>query len=71
MAYATDTQIPGATLAGRIGKVRMAIEDRFARYALYRRTLNELKQLDDRDLADLGISRADIEHLAREAAWGK
>jgi uncharacterized protein YjiS (DUF1127 family) len=71
MAYAIDTRIPGGLEAGRIGRVRAAIADRLARYATYRTTLAELDSLSDRDLADLGIARADIHALAREAAMGK
>lgn len=34
----------------------------------YRRTLNELNSLSDRDLADLGLHRADLHRVARESA---
>lgn len=34
----------------------------------YRQTVRELSRLSDRDLADLGISRFDIDSVAREAA---
>jgi uncharacterized protein YjiS (DUF1127 family) len=71
MAYATETRAVGATLVERIGTFRAAMADRMAKYTLYRSTLNELQGLNDRDLADLGIARADIQDLAREAAWGK
>jgi uncharacterized protein YjiS (DUF1127 family) len=71
MAYATETRSFGASLVERAGTFRAAMTDRFAKYSLYRTTLNELQGLNDRDLADLGIARADIQDLAREAAWGK
>ncbi|MCQ0987491.1 DUF1127 domain-containing protein [Jiella marina] len=32
----------------------------------YRETVNELNRLSQRELADLGISRADIHHVARQ-----
>ncbi len=32
----------------------------------YHRTLRELGSLSDRDLADIGIPRADIDRIARE-----
>ncbi len=38
---------------------------------VYRLTLRELGALNDRDLADLGIHRAMIDSIAREAAYGK
>ena len=34
----------------------------------YSKTVNELKKLSDRDLADLGIHRSNIENVARRAA---
>ena len=33
----------------------------------YRETYNELTRLTDRELADLGINRADIGRIARQA----
>lgn len=43
--------------------------DRYARYTVYRTTLNELSELTDRDLADLDISRSMIKRIAYEAAY--
>lgn len=34
----------------------------------YRETYNELMQLSNRDLADVGIRRSEIAHIARQAA---
>lgn len=36
----------------------------------YRETYNELMRLSSRDLADLGISRAEIPSIARQTAGG-
>lgn len=44
------------------------IQDYLARRAAYHQTFNELSDLSDRDLADLGISRSAIRVLAKEAA---
>ncbi|GLQ18348.1 DUF1127 domain-containing protein [Maritalea porphyrae] len=38
------------------------------RWASYRQTVRELSALDDRELHDLGITRGDIQPLAREQA---
>lgn len=38
-------------------------------YLRYRETVNELSQLSDRELDDLGISRFQIESIAREHAF--
>ncbi len=39
---------------------------RYQRWQRYRRTLAELRLMTDRDLADIGIRRWDIERIARE-----
>lgn len=36
----------------------------YAKYKKYRRILNELNSLNDKELADIGISRGDIERVA-------
>lgn len=35
----------------------------------YRATVNELNRLSDRELADVGLRRSDIERTAREYAF--
>lgn len=45
-----------------------AVTKTFKRSAQYHQTVRELSALDNRALADLGISRADIEMLARDQA---
>ena len=45
-----------------------SIASRFTAYRNYRRTLQALSALDDRELADLGIFRGRIEEIARGAA---
>lgn len=44
------------------------LKSRYATWKRYSRTVSELESLSNRDLADLGISRHDIQRLAREAA---
>ncbi|MFO1142108.1 MAG: DUF1127 domain-containing protein [Amaricoccus sp.] len=62
-----------ATLEGRLaetdglwGRVRKALDD----YRLYRATVTELDALNDRELADLGISRLSIRDIARASVYG-
>jgi len=43
---------------------------RWAAYKVYATTKDELAKLSDRELADLGLYRADIARVAREAAYG-
>ena len=70
MAYANDTLALGGSLIERIRTFRASLADRAARYKLYRRTLDELAQLSDRDLSDLGLARSDVARVAEEAAYG-
>ncbi|WP_395685731.1 DUF1127 domain-containing protein [Aestuariivirga sp.] len=44
------------------------LKTRYASWKRYSRTVQELEALSSRDLADLGITRADIPRLAREAS---
>lgn len=57
-----DTTAPTAGLFARIRKA-------FADYRVYVQTRNELDALSDRELADLGISRLNIDVVARDAAY--
>ena len=45
-----------------------SVVKRYRIWQKYRRTYNELMQLDNRELADLGISRIDIPAIARNCA---
>lgn len=45
------------------------LRDALARRKTFQRTYHELSVLTDRDLADLGIVRADIKKLAQETAY--
>jgi len=47
----------------------MNIRQKFAQYAQYQRTIRELNALDNRQLADLGITRSDIKQIARGKAF--
>jgi uncharacterized protein YjiS (DUF1127 family) len=70
MAYAqhTDRAFDGLALGQRAAHLRESLSARLAWYRHYRRTLDELAQLSDRDLADLGMHRSLIRDVAREAA---
>lgn len=73
MAYATQTRraAEGASAWQWLGDLRGSLSERVAKYRLYRATLNELDSLSDRELADLGIHRADIGGIASEAAYSR
>lgn len=44
-----------------------ALKTRISTWKRYNRTVAELRALSNRELSDLGILRADIERVAREA----
>ena len=64
MAALTDIR----TDAGILSRTRTAIRTRMARRAEFNRVYNELAAMSQRDLDDIGIARANIEEIAREAA---
>ena len=42
----------------------------FVQFYQYRKTLNELAKLNDRELEDLGMSRGEITSIATKAVYG-
>ena len=46
----------------------MNIRQKLAQFVQYQQTVRELSALDNRQLKDLGITRADIKTIARGAA---
>ena len=72
MTYANDIRsLSGVSLADRLTGLFRTVAEARSKRAIYVRTLRELESLSSRDLADLGIVRAMIPQLAREAAYGK
>lgn len=60
---------------GVFGQLSLAVVDfverlrtSFAWTAAFRTTLEELQRLSDRELSDLGMMRADLPQIARQAA---
>jgi len=47
----------------------MSIRQKFAQMVQHHRTVRELNQLDERQLRDLGITRMDIDAIARGKAF--
>lgn len=70
MTYNTDTGLVGFSLGQRFAALRAELAEKVAKRKVYRTTLNELRDLSDRDLADLGLSRSMIKGIALEAAYG-
>ncbi len=48
-----------------------ALQDGWTRWRRYRRTLDELRGLSDRELNDLGIARSAIRGIALDDAYGR
>ncbi|MBK0327335.1 DUF1127 domain-containing protein [Rhodobacteraceae bacterium F11138] len=46
-------------------------KERFARYRLFRATVNELSKLSNRQLADIGLTRSMISSQAHQSAYGQ
>ena len=46
------------------------LQKSFADYRLYRKTLGELEGLNNRELADLGLSRFDLRKVAYDSIYG-
>ena len=71
MAYADlNRTVTAQTETGLAGKID-ALRTRFAKWRLYRTTLNELRELSARELNDLGLNQSSIKRVALEAAYGK
>ena len=71
MAYVNNTRVVGNGFADRLaGLIKWARKTAQQR-AIYDRTVRELNALTNRELADLGISRLNIQDVARAAAFGK
>lgn len=72
MAYVNFTsRAANVTLGDRFSGLLAQVKTMIARRAVYNQTVRELNVLTNRELADLGLSRYDIETVAREAAYGK
>jgi uncharacterized protein YjiS (DUF1127 family) len=71
MAYipgATDVLIGPGLVGRKKGKAMIVswVLSKIRNYVRYRETVSELSRLTDRELDDLGISRYEIEHVARQ-----
>jgi uncharacterized protein YjiS (DUF1127 family) len=67
----SDTSIGSAAGASgfkkEIAMTIKSIAEKLSAWRRYRVSLRELSRLSDRELADLGIGRGDIERVARQA----
>ena len=67
----TETQSVTGRVRATFGHMMERAAARLAHNRIYSNTLNELRTLNDRDLADLGLSRSMLRQVARDAADSK
>jgi len=70
MAY-VNSRSASVGIVDRFSSVLRMVKDLIERRRVYAQTVAELSGLTDRDLSDLGLSRASIGDVAREAAYAK
>jgi len=70
MAYITTSTSLGFHPIATLQNFARRIEAARQRRAVYHRTRSELMALTNRDLADLGLNRSEIDRVALDAAIG-
>lgn len=70
MAYTNDIRGTAPVSSASLSGMFKTVAERYGRYRVYRQTVAELSQLSDRELSDLGLSRAAIKGIAYETAYG-
>ena len=68
MVFTADSSFAKPAAFGGIFAALNKLTEAMQRRRVYRTTVNELSALSDRDLSDLGVSRASIRRLALDAA---
>ena len=68
MAFTADSSFAKPAAFGGLFAALNKLTEAMQRRRVYRTTVNELSALSDRDLSDLGLSRASIRRLALDAA---
>lgn len=71
MAILNTIHAPKSFTTGGVTGMIEAARARFAQYRVYRKTLSELGELSNRELADLGLNRSMLKRIALEAAYGE
>lgn len=71
MAYAASHSASRPSIVEYFASLVASVKEASARRAVYVKTLGELRSLSDRELADLGIARLQIEDIALQAAYAK
>lgn len=69
MAMLTETRGAAATAPGLVSRLIGKLVERYTQYAAYRKCVDELASLSDRELRDLDIHRSMIRSIAYETAY--
>lgn len=64
-------QSPITEIVNLVTKLNSTFRSNYASYKTYRSTVKELSRLTDYELLDIGLSRHDVEELARQTAYGR
>ncbi len=70
MAYVNSSS-SSVGIFGRLAALLGQLQASANRRAVYRRTVTVLSAMNDRELADIGISRISIQDVARTSAYGQ
>lgn len=70
MTFATLTRSSAPDLSASLSEAVYHTIQRVEDYIQYRRTLAELRDLNNAQLSDLGIHRSEIIRVSREAVYG-
>ena len=68
MSYYSQTSSLSDRLFAMLADGSKYLAARYAHYRIYSESLNELRELSDRDLNDLGLNRTMLKSIALEAA---
>ncbi|MEL6571908.1 MAG: DUF1127 domain-containing protein [Pseudomonadota bacterium] len=68
MAYASDNRAVGLNLSARIDAAVESWKTASEKRKIFKRTVRELNELSNAELADIGLSRSMIRSVARDAA---
>ena len=71
MANAVSVAPSANPVVAYVRSVVSSVQEYLARRAEYKKTVSELQSLSNRELADLGLSRASISSIAYEHAYLK
>jgi len=71
MDYVNSTRAASSSFSDRFFSVTKYVQSALQRRRMFNQTARELNALTDRELADLGIHRADIRQIATQAACGQ